>query len=42
MRVLGGLDRPIFRANYIYLNVWRIVCRSLDSVGKQTWSGLPC
>lgn len=39
MRVLGGSDHPIFQSTLYLPECLNIVCRTLDSVGKQTWSG---
>jgi hypothetical protein len=38
MRILGGGTIRFFRANPIYLNACKTVCRNLDLVGKQTRS----
>jgi len=40
MRVLqGGSDHPNFSSKLYLPECFQIVCRNLDSVGKQTWSG---
>ena len=39
MRVLGGPDHPMFLSKIYLPECLNIVCRTLDSVGKQTQSG---